>query len=185
MLGKLCQPGMSWDQVLEMLSGVCKGVRNEVDLPKCREDMYPHPCVTPSPCTFVMAIPAQAAHLLDAEQICTKPLNLGFKSRRTGDATFSLSCSRVNCPHWEPSVFVSGLPSSCPAVGLCVDPFPSWVAAEPSQFSLLADGCSLRVHLPFGVLHKAPGLAQLCQIFTHVPGSPLSPAPCTGCGHQR
>lgn len=45
MPGKLCQPGMSWDQVLEMLSGVCKGVRNEVDLPKCHEHMYPHPCV--------------------------------------------------------------------------------------------------------------------------------------------
>ena len=60
-------------------------------------------------------------------------------------------------------------------MGLCVDPFPSWVAAEPSQFSLLADGCGLRVRVPFSVLHKAPGLAQLCQIFTRVPGSPLSP----------
>lgn len=59
-------------------------------------------------------------------------------------------------------------------MGLRVDPFPSWVAAKPFQFSLHADGCSLGVSLPFSALHKAPGLARLCQIFTYVPGSPLS-----------
>lgn len=28
MLGKLCQPGVSWDQVLEVLFGLYKGVMN-------------------------------------------------------------------------------------------------------------------------------------------------------------
>ena len=42
MLGKLCQPGMSWDQVLEMLFGLCNRVRKEVELPECHEHTRPH-----------------------------------------------------------------------------------------------------------------------------------------------
>ena len=42
MLGKLCQPAVSWNQVLEMLFGLCNRVRNEAELPTCREHTYPH-----------------------------------------------------------------------------------------------------------------------------------------------
>ena len=90
-------------------------------------------------------------------------LNLGFKSRRAGDATFSLSWSHMNCLYQEPSVFASGLPSSSPAGGLCVDPFPSWVATEPSQFSLcfqmdVAWGCVSPAVPSTGLLSSARSL---------------------------
>lgn len=45
MLGKLCQPGVSWDQVLEVLFGLYKGVMNGVELPKCHEHTHLHPHV--------------------------------------------------------------------------------------------------------------------------------------------
>lgn len=89
----------------------------------CLNDMSMHilmsVCVTPFPCTCVMAIPAQASHLLTPVR-CRADLDKTdlqvFKSRRTGNATFSPNCSHVHCPVWEPLVFVSGLLSSSPAV---------------------------------------------------------------------
>lgn len=43
MLGKFCQPGMPWDQVLEVLFVLYKGVRKGMELPKGHEHTCPHP----------------------------------------------------------------------------------------------------------------------------------------------
>lgn len=103
-------------------------------------------------------------------------LNLEFKSHRAGNATFSLSCSHRNGPRYRPSVFVSGLPSSSPVGDSVWTPSQAgWPQSHPSSLCLQVD-VAWGVHLiPITALHKAPGLAQHCQIFTPVSGSPLNP----------
>lgn len=50
-----------------------------------------------------------------------------------------------------------------------------WLQSHPSSLCVQVD-VAWGVHLvPITALHKAPGLAQRCQIFTPVSGSPLNP----------